>query len=242
MAKDMLEAEYAEPYRAWKTKATPDTNAAMLKILHPVIEGAMRTHVGSTNPLLLSRARAMALQGLRTYDPSAGKLKTHLYNHLQGLRRVNRQQTTILHVPERVVLERQQLQAATEELSHQLGREPSDQELADHTGFSMRRMGHLRSYNPAVSEGTIAANTGDTGGFGGIQERQGIPGWHDIIYDELDPYHQKVMEYTLGMHGRQPLSNIELARKLNRSPGAVSQAKARIQQKLDEEFELQHMF
>ena len=46
------------------------------------------------------------------------------------------------------------------------------------------------------------------------------------------------MENSLGMNGRKVLSNQELARKLNRSPGAISQAKARIQELLNKEDEL----
>lgn len=237
MALGMLEPDFEEPYNAWKADPTPDQNAAMLKTLGPTIEGAMRVHVGQPNPLLKSRAGLMALEGLKSYDPARGRLQTHLYNHLQGLKRVNRQQTSILKVPERVALERQQLEAATSELRNILGREPTDDEVSDLTGFSGQRMGRVRSYKPAAAEGAFEDAGGVQGGIRTPGDQQ-FDMWREIIYDELDDYHRKIMEYTLGMNGHRPLSNQALARKMNRSPGAISQAKLRIQNLLDQQHEL----
>lgn len=238
---DMLEDELREPYTAWKATPGPAANAAMLKALRPTIEGAIRTHVGEPNPLLTSRARVMALQGLRGYDPKRGRLQSHLYNHLLGLKRANRQQTTILKVPERVQLDKYHLENAVGELRATLGREPTDAQLADHTGFSPARIAKVRSYSSGLAEGFVE----DVGGgnvFGGVR----VPGaggsasshWRDIVYDGLDEYHRAVMELAFGLHGRRPMANQDIAAKLRRSPGAISQAKARIQKQLDEEYEL----
>lgn len=234
---DMLEDDLRPQYTAWKAAPGPLTNAPMLKALQPTIDGAIRTHVGEPNPLLTSRARLMALEGLQGYDPKRGRLQSHLYNHLQGLKRVNRQQTTILKVPERISLDRYNLENAEQELSHTLGRDPTDDELSDHTGFSNKRIAKVRQYNPAVAEGTIDDVTQGQGPMGGMTNPGAIPGrpvHMDIVYDELDPYHRKVMEHALGMNGRRQLSNMDIARKMKRSPGAISQAKLRIQKMLDD--------
>ena len=237
---DMLEDDFREPYAAWKAAPGPATNGPMLKALHPIIEGAIRTHVGEPNPLLVSRARLMALEGLKAYDPRRGRLQTHLYNHLQGLKRVNRRQTTILKVPERIALDRYNLENATNELAHRLGRDPTDDELADHMGFSVKRIAKVRSYSPAVAEGTIDEATMGGGPIGGISGPipQQRPVHMDIVYDELDAYHKAIMEHAFGLNGRKALSNREIAKKMRRSPGAISQAKGRIQKMLDEAEEL----
>ena len=242
-SKDMLEDDFRPHYDAWKAKPGPDTNAAMLKALHPTIEGAIRTHVGEPNPLLVSRARVMALQGLGSYDPKRGRLQSHMYNHLLGLKRANRKQTTILKVPERVQLDKYHLGNAEQELRATLGREPTDDELADHTGFNPDRIAKVRSYQSGLSEGMYedmqAAGTGFSGGA--VKMPGAVPQashWQSIVYDELDDHHKKVMEYAFGLNGRKPLQNQQIAAKLNRSPGAISQAKARIQAMLDEEHDL----
>lgn len=234
---DLLESTLREPFTKWK-KAPPSqtANAEVLKALHPTIEGAIRTHIGEPNQFLTSRAKLMTLEGLQSYDPSKGKLQTHLYNHLQGLRRVNRKQTSILQVPERVAIGRHQLETVEDELRATLGREPTDEEVSNESGFSPRQFAKIRSYDPAVAEGTMEAQP--HGLMGGVQdagaERNNL--WRDVVYDELDDHHKKVMEHALGMNGRRQLSGGEIAQKMRRSPGAISQAKARIQQKLDDAY------
>jgi IS30 family transposase len=46
------------------------------------------------------------------------------------------------------------------------------------------------------------------------------------------------MELSLGMRGQSKASNQEIARKLNRSPGAITQRKIKIQQLLNQEQDL----
>jgi len=239
-SKDMLEDDFRPDYEAWKTKPSPLTSTALLKTLHPVIEGAIRTHVGQVNPLLMSRARVMTMEGLPGYEPKRGRLSSYTYNHLLGLKRANRQQTTILKVPERVAFDKYHLESATDELRATLGQEPTDDQLADYTGFSPARMAKVRSYNSGLSEGYI--ESGEYSGnsaFGGSRaaKKEQSP-WASIVYDGLDDYHKLIMEHTLGLNGKKRLSNQDLAHKLRRSSGAVSQAKLRIQKLLDEEHEL----
>ena len=59
--------------------------------------------------------------------------------------------------------------------------------------------------------------------------------WTEIVYQDLGPVDQKIMEMSLGMHGQKKLSNLEIAKKLNRSPGAITQRKMRIQELLNQE-------
>lgn len=234
---DLLEPDFAPDYDTWKKDPTPDNNALMLKRLEPTIQGAIRTHVGASNPLLVSRARNMALSGLQSYDRSRGRLQNHLYNQLQGLKRVARQQSSVVAVPDRIAIDRYQVEDAARQLSNELGREPTDDELQDRTGLSTARLQKLNRYHPAIAEGAMSDRETGAAFEGGVQRR--APSlWGAMIYNDLDPYHKKVMEYALGWNGRRPIANQEIAAKLGRSPGAISQAKLRIQQMLDEEQEL----
>lgn len=239
---DMLEPEYRQAYDAWKADPSPQQNALLLKTVHPIIEGAVNAHVGASNPLLISRARRMTLDAVRSYDPRRARLKTHLFNQLQGLKRVQRQQSTILKVPERVALDRYHLENHHKELAHELGRDPTDNELADRTGFSPRRMSKIRSYIPAAAEGQMVdQETGQPIGFSGAvidphHETRNM--WSEMVYDDLAPTDKLIMEHAFGMNGRRVLQNQEIAAKLKRSPGLVSQRKKVIQQLLDQEGEL----
>lgn len=238
MTNTSIEPEFDEPYNAWKKTPTPETNAAILKALKPTIQGAIKTHIGESNPLIESRARKLVLDTLPNYSPERGRLGSYVYGQLQGLKRINRQQTSILKTPERVAQDSYFLSQAEKELQSELGRPPTDDELADKTGISLKRMKNVRQYYAPVSEGQMVdPETGMTGYSGNIKnpwQQNRHSAWTQLIYDDLDPYHQKIMEYTLGMNGRRTLSNAEIATKLGRSPGAISQAKSRIQKLLDE--------
>lgn len=233
-----LEPEYAEPFNAWKLDPTPEANASMLKTVQPILDKGIQIHVGESNPLLQSQSRQLALQGLRTYQPGRSRLQTHLINQLQGLKRINREQTTPIHVPERILFDRQQLQGYTQELTDELGREPTDEELTGRTGFAPKRLARVRSYNPAVAEGTLDNIDPSLAGMAHGLRRTGQDAWTQIVYDDLAPLDKQILEHTIGMNGRTPLSNMELAKRLGRSPGAISQRKQRIQQLLDQEREL----
>jgi hypothetical protein len=237
-----LEPEFEEAYGLWKKKPGPESNAAMLAALKPTIAGAIKTHVGESNPLIESRARKLVLDTLPGYSPSRGRLGAYVYGQLQGLKRINRQQTSVLKTPERVMQDSYFLSNAEKELEHELGRPPTTDELADKTGLSYKRMASVRKFYAPVSEGQMVdAETGESGFSGAVRnpwQKRRHSTWTQMVYDDLDPYHQAIMEHTLGMHGRRPLSNIEIAQKLKRSPGAISQAKARIQALLDQGDEL----
>ena len=62
--------------------------------------------------------------------------------------------------------------------------------------------------------------------------------WLQVIYDDLSPIDKKIFEYALGYNGKSVLSNQQIAAKLGRSPGAISQRKLLIQKMIDQESDL----
>lgn len=80
--------DYENAFKTWKSApVTPESNASILRTLDPVIDSATVTHVGKVNPLIKGKARSMTLQALQTYKPERGKLSSHIYSQLQGLKR-----------------------------------------------------------------------------------------------------------------------------------------------------------
>jgi DNA-directed RNA polymerase specialized sigma subunit len=236
MPDTQLEDEYREPYQAWKSNPTPEASAQMLEAIHPLIERAVRTHVGQPNPLIISRARGMALDALRSYNPLRSRLQSHIFSQLQGLKRVSRQQSQVIQVPEKVLFDQQLLRRHEQELKDTVGRDPSDAELANHTGFSLKRIAHVRGYQPGVSTGRLE---GSTPGFNpGTSNSEARQLWIEMVYHDLSPLDQRIAEHAMGLHSKPVLNNQQIAAKLGRSPGAVSQRKAKIQQQLDQEQEL----
>ena len=237
-----LEPQFAPAYHAWASDPSPAKSDDFLKAVDPVIQEGLNVYGGrNANPMMRSRARRIVLESARRYDPTKAGLKTHLMSHLQGLRRYSAQQTQVIKVPEAVALDQQHLLESETELRDQHGRDPSDLELADHTGLSRRRIAHIRGYRPAVAEGRLAslADQDEEGGAGGGFE-PAVEGPDrsmlraQFLYHDLDPHDQVILEYGLGLNGNPKLPAAQIARRLRISPGAVSQRAARIQQQLDE--------
>lgn len=237
----MLEPEFAPHYTTWKKDESPANAGKFLTALKPVLDSALRTYGGAKpSPTLRSRAKLMALDAARRYDPTRAKLRTHLMTHLQGLRRFHAREAQVVTLPERVGLDLHRLHLATQELSDRLGREPSDQELADHTGLSLKRLGHIRKARPGYAEGQLMAQTegGQEAAFNPAVTGADDSTWIDFVYGDLDPTNQFIMEHTLGLHGRPRLSKQRIAARLKLSPGAISQRAAKIQALLDKREEI----
>lgn len=231
-----LEPEYAEAYTAWRRDATPENTARLLKQLQPLINRTLRGHGGSNDVVLRGRAKRLVLKALETYDPRQSRLSTHLYGHLQGLHRAARATQNILPLPDRIAADRAYVQEQRNMLEEELGREPSLQELADYTGLSVDRLRHIARFQPGVAEGTLSV-TGEEGSlFGGPAVRSADEGNLVLraVYGDLDPINQKILEWSTGLYGGKMLPNAEIARRLRLTPGAISQRKAKIQQRIEE--------
>lgn len=236
-----VETDFDPLYQSWKSDNNPATRSALLKHVQPVLDTAIHSYAGgNASPSVKSQAKLMALSAFNTFDPTKGNIKTHLLSQLRGLQRHAAQSSQIISLPERVSLDRQHLMEAENELRDNLGRDPSDLELADHTGLSLKRIGYIRQAKPGTNTGSILDEEGEV-----FSPASAVPGaqsaddaWAEMIYHDLGSTDQAIMDYTLGLRGISPASTTEIAARLGISPGAVSQRKAKIQAMLDERYQI----
>lgn len=236
--KMLLEPDYAEPYANWMQQPSKENTAALLKAIDPVLSTATRAYGGpsATSVNLRSRAKQLALEAMSSYDPSKGPLRSHLLSRLQRLRRVAAQQRQIIRVPEQVSLDQMSLDSAAKEFEEQSGQPPSDEELADFTGLSLRRIQYVRKGMRPVAESTITRSSEDgSGGYDPTVQSLGESAnpWTEYVYTDLDPTNQFIMERALGLHGHEQMKPGDIAKQLKLSPAAISHRMAHIQQKLD---------
>jgi hypothetical protein len=231
-----LEPEFAPDYDEWKRAPSPQTTGKLLRSLQPAIDRGISAHVGrQPGPNIRAHARKLTLGALRTYDPGQARLSTHVINHLQGLKRVHRTSNQILRVPERVMLDRNRLFEAENQLEDQYGRPPSLTELADYTGLSAKRIERVRQFRHPVAEGQLAARQGPGGEPEGFAPAVVNPSnaYLELAYQDMGPINQNILDMTLGLHGQPQMSNQDIAKRLRLTPGAISQRKAQIQAQLD---------
>ena len=243
--KSLLEQQYEEPYNAWKRSPTPENSDIILSVLRPVTNSALRAFGGpsANSPTLKSQAKVLALEALHSYDPTKAPLKPHIMSRLQRLRRVASQQRQVIRVPEQVSMDQMATEAARKELEETLGREPADTELADYTGLSIKRLTHIRAGIRPVAESTLmrAGQGGEGAGQFDPEVRQlgtRTDEWQELVYSDVDPTNQLIMERVLGMHGHAAQKPSDVAKMLRISPAAVSHRMAQIQKKLDQRDQL----
>lgn len=239
-----VSSDFDQLYTAWKKNQTPESNTQILAAVQPVIDSALSSYAGAGHsPTMRSRARMMALKALGTYEPNKGNVRTHLLSQLQSLRRAAAKEQNIISIPEQVGLDFQKLTSAENELRDQYGRDPTDDELADYTNLSRRRLQKIRKFNQPLAEGTVSRIVDEDSTGGDVASS--IPGrtsaadaWMDFVYDDLGPTDKLIMDMTLGRNGKRRASTQEIANRLRLTPGAISQRAAKIQAMLDKR--LQH--
>jgi DNA-directed RNA polymerase specialized sigma subunit len=234
-----VENDFANTHQLWQKNQTPAMNTKLLATIQPTIDTAVSSYVGQ-NPssAIKTRAKLMALKAMQNFDPTRGNVRTHLLSQMQSLRRLAAQEQNIIAVPEQVGLDFQHLSEAERELQDKLSRDPSDDEIADSTGLSVRRIKKIRAFHKPVAEGSTIIENEDDYSDGGVASK--VPGqtnaqdaWIDFVYGDLTPTNKLIMDMSLGRNGRRKASVQDIARKLNITPGAVSQRAAKIQSMLN---------
>lgn len=215
-------------YEHWAQNRTPANLRKVVKAAEPVINTAVTSFAGGDTSLR-SRAKSLAISGIKSYDPSRGtKLKTHLMIRMQPLQRHYLKRVTPIAVPERVQLDHYRLRQAEEAFKQTKGREASDDELAEMTGLSPRRIAHVRR----LSKGVLAEGQTETAEEGvstpGTQEITPEDVWIEYVHHDLDPIDKKILEWKTGLYGKERLGTSAIARRLGITPSAVSQRAAKI--------------
>lgn len=234
---------YKDAWKAYRASPGPEAADAYLKVIRPTIDQGLGAFGGgSVGPSLKSHAKRIALDAANTYDPERGPLRKHLLNHLQGLRRPAMRQSRVLSVPDAVMIDNKAVMDGTKQLADRLGRDPADSEIADYTGLSIKRIGKVRTYRPGLATGQYAAmatGRGDDMDEGGpddpaVERADPIGERLSLVMEDLDPLDRAILENHFALNGRTKVPASHLARRLNLSPGALSQRSAKLQTMLDE--------
>ena len=226
-----------QAYQQWKKTQTPENMGLLLHKADSVIQSALQSYARG-NKALAGKARILAANAFHSYDPQQGtQLRTHLMTQLQPLNRYNKAYQQVVHVPERVSMDLYKINQSVQDFKDQHGREPSDSELADHTGLSLRRLAKVRGFAKAeMSESSLTEN--DEGEqathYPGVFKVNPQQVWLEYVHHDSDPTSQQILEWKTGYNGKPQLSNNEIAKKLNLSAGAVSQRAAKLAERIAE--------
>lgn len=224
----------------YRQKPTPQNLNGIVQHLQPTIDQALKVYAKTDSPVVRSRARVMAARAVKSFDPTFGaSLQTHVMRQLQALQRVAPTMQEPMAMPERLRRDRGAVLRAIDETANELGREASDEEVAERTQLPVKRVVKVRQLMRAgVPLSQIESADDDDGedADSDMIASQTTPedDWIDAVYHDLGDVDRIILQYRTGYRGAEKLSNNEIARKLNLSPSAVTQRATRIQARIDE--------
>ena len=215
------------PYGLWKFDPSSENLHNVVVSLKPTIDSAVASMGGGGNPQIASKARVIAAKAVKSYKPEAGAtLGTWVSQQLRQLTRDIRKSNSIIPIPDGAMLDAYTLYKAEQELIDELDREPSVEELADRSHFSIKRIESIRKkMRPTQSEGSLTE-----GGNNLIEGSQSdfSKDALDYVYADSDLMDKKLLEYTTGYGGTEQLDNDAIMKKLKLTPVQLTRRKQRL--------------
>lgn len=134
-------------YHEWKATPTKSNLGRLVNRFMPAIRSEVNRQMGSLPAeALTAEARKWAIHAVKTYDPSKGaSLNTHVVTWLQKTRRANYQTQNAARLSEKQQRQFGEYNTGLQDLTSQLAREPTVQELAGHLGWTARQIKKMQA-------------------------------------------------------------------------------------------------
>lgn len=219
---------YSRAYNTWVVSQTPEAMAEVVEAFMPTINAEIMQYSGPKE-LLRSRARYLVTQAVRSFNPlGSTKLNTWVVTNLKQLSRYGKRLRPV-RASEAMIRNAAELASVEKRLEDDLGRKPTDEELVDETGWSIKTIADIRKSTPATVSG-MTDSEDDEDGFSepGVVTPSRLPYAAEAVYMGLDDKDKAIFDGKTGMHGKKQESGTSLADMLNLSSAAISQRSAAI--------------
>lgn len=220
-----MKSSYQEAYDKWVVDQTPENMSGVLDSLMPTINSEIMRFEGP-KAHLRSKAKALAVKAVKTFNPMSGaKLQSWVVTQLQPLSRYG-QGLRDVKAPELAIRQAAEVDRVTKLLSDDLGRDPTDEEIADEIGISVKKVKRVRrQVVPSVTAGSfeLAQETDNSYNAPGVSTVSKVPYAQEAVYMSLNPRDRFIFDARTGSHGARSLSAVDVAKRLGISPAAVSQ-------------------
>jgi DNA-directed RNA polymerase sigma subunit (sigma70/sigma32) len=219
-------------WKKWKEAPTEENLSAVLDQMQGMINKSVSTYSSAAVPpsAIKGAANLAVLNAIKTYDPSKGKLSTHVGWHLKKVRATAAKYQNLGRIPEHRTYKITAFKEAKAEITERLGYEPDAQMLADDLGWSLAETARMDS---ELRKDYIASQSPDVDLLGDVATEEGKE--REVlryIWHELTPDERTVFEYTLGLNGKPALSAGDIAKKMSTNQPKISRIRKKIDEKI----------
>lgn len=218
----------------WQKNKDPRLFTDLVIQFQPIVNSVVNKYrsVGVSPATLRTQATTQLIKAFKTYNPDMGtQPSTHVWNQMQKVQRLATESLTSGHMPEYRNVKRSTFVTVRDNLTDQLGREPSADDMADELGWDKNEVSRMN----AELGGEVTASKADFDFFGNSLQMEGndkrLAGY---LYHELGGKDKVIFEHTFGFGGKPILNNKEIAKKLGTNEMAVHRAKKAMSEKLKE--------
>jgi DNA-directed RNA polymerase specialized sigma subunit len=223
-------------WRAWKSSGpdrksrSPKALQPLLKSFRPLINSRISVYRGKLKMVPDSTIEAefnlRFVDALESYDPAKGSLGTYVYRYLDKAKRFIVENQNIGRIPENRAYKIRLYTSTRDDLADDLGRIPTEKELADQLGWDGAEVARMDSElrNDLVSQGFEE----DPYSFTPSEEEETLR----LFKYELVGEEREVYERLTGLGRPQVTSTGEIAKQMGIPDYKVSRIKQTIQGKL----------
>lgn len=215
-------------WKTWKRTKSPQDLQALITQMSPIIDREVRKWSGAMSASLLrAEGVRIAVEAFGKFDPNAGTaISTFVASRLPKMSRIVYSNQNIARLPENKVLLFRAYNTAQSELIDNLGRDPTTSELADHLGWSMKKLTQFQ--REATRKEYVESEAHPD--FADEKHEHVV----DFFHHDLPPMQQHIFEYSTGYGGQAVLSNAQIMKKLKLTQGQLSYQKALLVKRVQE--------
>jgi RNA polymerase primary sigma factor len=210
-------------------KGDPEARAHMIRANLRLVVKIAQDYSNYGLPVmdLISEGNIGLMKAVERFDPNkGGKLSTYAAWWIkQSIKRALANQSKTIRLPVHMVDKIAKMRRISTMLAEVLGREPTDEELADEVGLPRRKLAMLKQASQRPTSLDAPINEGESTEFGDIigDERADNPldvlsdknlhGELDHLLSVLDQRERRIIDERFGLNGRKPMTLEEVGRE-----------------------------
>lgn len=216
-----------EDYLKWKKDPSSENLSVLMNKYSRILNSELPKYKGNLpNGVIKSYGKKFMAESFKNYNPEKSDLPTHITSSLRQLHRLNYNTSSVFRMSEELQRGSNLFKQVYNDLEARYKREPSDYELSEELGWSPSKVARM---NKQMKKEMSSSNLE----FSPSYVSAGDP-IIDYIYHDLDDQDKLIFKYRTGYEGFPILGVTDIAKKINLSPGSVSNRAAKIAKTLND--------